>query len=115
MGEFANANQQAEGAGFLSARLNEFAPRLSDAQKALYLSAIGSLRAQHASSISLAPGTDGQNSANHILINTSSERQVDPLGNLGASPGRIALFHLDDSGNHVLRRTFRSWLCSSLW
>src|SRR5215471_17795568 len=29
MGEFTNANQQAEGAAFLSARLNEFAPRLS--------------------------------------------------------------------------------------
>src|SRR5215470_14053971 len=53
MGEFTNANQQAEGAAFLSARLNEFAPRLSDAQKALYLSAIGLLRAQHASSISV--------------------------------------------------------------
>src|SRR6516225_4484294 len=53
MGAFANANQQAEGAEFLSARLNEFAPRLSEAQKALYLSAIGLLRAQHASSISL--------------------------------------------------------------
>src|SRR5215471_3730413 len=53
MGEFANANQQAEGAEFLSARLNEFAPRLSDAQKALYLSAIGLLRAQHASSVSV--------------------------------------------------------------
>jgi hypothetical protein len=50
MGEFANANQQAEGAEFLSARLNEFSPRLSDAQKALYLSAIGLLRAQNASS-----------------------------------------------------------------
>src|SRR5215471_16899440 len=33
--------------------MGEFAPRLSDAQKALYLSAIGLLRAQHASSISL--------------------------------------------------------------
>src|SRR6516165_4851586 len=53
MGEFANANQQAEGAEFLSARLNEFGPRLNDAQKALYLSAIGLLRARHASSISL--------------------------------------------------------------
>src|SRR5215471_11200848 len=53
MGEFANANRQAEGAEFLFARLNEFAPRLSDAQKALYLSAIGLLRAQHASSVSL--------------------------------------------------------------
>src|SRR5215831_14193839 len=53
MGEFANANRQAEGAEFLSARLNEFSPRLSDAQKALYLSAIGLLRAQNASSISV--------------------------------------------------------------
>ena len=53
MGAYANANQQAEGAEFLSARLNEFGPRLSDPQKALYLSAIGLLRAQHASSVSL--------------------------------------------------------------
>src|SRR5216684_5580608 len=53
MGAYANANQQLEGAEFLSARLNEFGPRLSDPQKALYLSAIGLLRAQHASSVSL--------------------------------------------------------------
>src|SRR5437773_6842837 len=53
MGAYANANQQLEGAEFLSARLNEFGPRLTDAQKSLYLSAIGLLRAQHASSVSL--------------------------------------------------------------
>ncbi len=53
MGEYANANQQAEGAEFFAARLNEFGPRLTDAQKSLYLSAIGLLRAQHASSVSL--------------------------------------------------------------
>ncbi len=53
MGAYANANQQVEGAEFFSARLNEFGPRLSDPQKALYLSAIGLLRAQHASSVSL--------------------------------------------------------------
>ena len=53
MGEFANTNRQEEGAEFLSARLNEFAPRLTDPQKALYLSAIGLLRAQHANSVSL--------------------------------------------------------------
>ena len=41
------------GRGFLSARLKEFGPRLTDLQKALYLSAIGLLRAQHASSVSL--------------------------------------------------------------
>jgi len=38
---------------FFSARLQEFGPRLTDAQEALYLSAIGLLRAQHASSVSL--------------------------------------------------------------
>ena len=53
MGAYSNANQQVEGAEFFSARPNEFRPRLSDPQKALYLSAIGLLRAQHASSVSL--------------------------------------------------------------
>jgi glyoxylase-like metal-dependent hydrolase (beta-lactamase superfamily II) len=53
MGEYANANQQAQGAEFLTVRLNEFGPGLTDAQKSLYLSAIGLLRAQHASSVSL--------------------------------------------------------------
>ena len=53
MAAFANGNRQAEGVEFLSARLNEFGPRLSDAQKALYLSAIGLLRGQHAASVSL--------------------------------------------------------------
>src|SRR5215467_12785425 len=53
MGAFANANQQAEGADFFSARLNEFNPRLNDTQRALYQSAIGLLRAQHASSVPL--------------------------------------------------------------
>jgi hypothetical protein len=53
MGAYANANQQAEGAQFFTARLNEFGPRLSDAQKSFYLSAVGLLRAQHASSVSL--------------------------------------------------------------
>jgi len=53
MGQYSNANLQGEGAEFFSARLKEFGPRLTDAQKSLYLSAIGLLRAQHASSISL--------------------------------------------------------------
>jgi glyoxylase-like metal-dependent hydrolase (beta-lactamase superfamily II) len=53
MGAYANANRQGEGAEFLSARLNEFGPRLSDPQRSLYLSAIALLRAQNASSISL--------------------------------------------------------------
>src|SRR4030095_2417425 len=40
MGQYASANKQAEGAEFFSAWLREFEPRLNDAQKALYLSAI---------------------------------------------------------------------------
>jgi glyoxylase-like metal-dependent hydrolase (beta-lactamase superfamily II) len=53
MAEYSNANLQGEGAEFFSARLNEFGPRLTDAQKALYLSTIGLLQAQHAASVSL--------------------------------------------------------------
>jgi glyoxylase-like metal-dependent hydrolase (beta-lactamase superfamily II) len=53
MAQYSNANLQDEGAEFFSARLKEFGPRLTDAQKALYLSAIGLLRAQHVSSVSL--------------------------------------------------------------
>src|SRR6266852_1459943 len=53
MAEYSSANMQGEGAEFFSARLKEFGPRLTDSQKALYLSAIGLLRAQHASSVSL--------------------------------------------------------------
>src|SRR4051812_2611839 len=53
MGEYANANMQVEGAEYLSARLTEFGPRLTDIQRALYLSAIGLLRAQHAQAVPL--------------------------------------------------------------
>ena len=53
MAQYSNANLQGEGADFFSARLKEFEPRLTNAQKALYLSAIGLLRAQHASSVPL--------------------------------------------------------------
>src|SRR5258708_14164731 len=53
MAQYSNLNLQGEGAEFFSARLKEFGPRLTDAQKALYLSATASLQAQHASSVSL--------------------------------------------------------------
>src|SRR5262245_2948057 len=53
MAGYSNANLQGEGAEFFSARLKEFDSRLAAAQKALYLSAIGLLRAQNASSVSL--------------------------------------------------------------
>jgi glyoxylase-like metal-dependent hydrolase (beta-lactamase superfamily II) len=53
MAQYSNANLQGEGAEFFTARLKEFVPRLTNHQKALYLSAIGLLRAQNASSVSL--------------------------------------------------------------
>jgi glyoxylase-like metal-dependent hydrolase (beta-lactamase superfamily II) len=53
MAQYANANMQNDGVEFFSARLKEFGPRLTDVQKSLYLSAIGLLRAQNASSVSL--------------------------------------------------------------
>jgi glyoxylase-like metal-dependent hydrolase (beta-lactamase superfamily II) len=53
MAQYSNANLQSEGADFLSARLEEFESHLTDAQKALYLSAIGLLRAQHSASVPL--------------------------------------------------------------
>lgn len=53
MAQYSNANMQNDGVEFFSARLKEFGPTLTDAQKSLYLSAIGLLRAQNASSVSL--------------------------------------------------------------
>jgi len=51
MAQYSSANLQDEGAKFFSARLAEFGPRLTDTQKALYLSAISLLRAQHANAV----------------------------------------------------------------
>jgi glyoxylase-like metal-dependent hydrolase (beta-lactamase superfamily II) len=53
MAQYSSANLQGQGVEFFSARLKEFEPRLTDTQKALYLSAIGLLRAQHAHSVPL--------------------------------------------------------------
>jgi len=53
MGAYANAHRETQGVEFLSARLGEFGPRLSNPQRALYLSAIGLLRAQHSASVPL--------------------------------------------------------------
>jgi glyoxylase-like metal-dependent hydrolase (beta-lactamase superfamily II) len=53
MAQYSSLNLQGEGAEFLSARLKDFESQLTDPQRALYLSAIALLRAQHASSISL--------------------------------------------------------------
>jgi glyoxylase-like metal-dependent hydrolase (beta-lactamase superfamily II) len=53
MGQYSSAHAQARGVEFFSARLHEFETRLTDVQRALYLSAIGLLRAEHASEVSL--------------------------------------------------------------
>src|SRR5262245_7715020 len=53
MAGYSNLNIQGESSEFSPALSKEFDARLTSAQKALYLSAIGLLRAQHASSVSL--------------------------------------------------------------
>ena len=53
MAQYSNLNLPGEGAEFLSARFKEFEPQLTNTQKALYLSVIALLRAQHANSVSL--------------------------------------------------------------
>ena len=53
MAQYISANRQAEGAEFFVARLKGFEPRLTDVQKALYLSAASLLRGQHASAVPL--------------------------------------------------------------
>jgi glyoxylase-like metal-dependent hydrolase (beta-lactamase superfamily II) len=53
MAAYGNANRPGDGAAFLTARLQDFALRMTAAQKALYLSAIGLLRAQNAPSVPL--------------------------------------------------------------
>jgi glyoxylase-like metal-dependent hydrolase (beta-lactamase superfamily II) len=53
VGQYANANLHREGAEQISALLHDFDSRLSDAQKALYLSAIGALRAGYADRVPL--------------------------------------------------------------
>lgn len=53
MGQYSSAHAQVRGVEFFSARLHEFDSRLTDLQRALYLSAIGLLRAEHASEVPL--------------------------------------------------------------
>src|ERR1700704_4226818 len=64
MAQYSNARLQRQGVEFFAARLKEFAPRLTDVQKALYLSAIGLLRAQRAPTVSLLQRVgDGEDTA----------------------------------------------------
>jgi len=58
---------------------------------------------------------DGEDPANHILINGSSESQVDLIGNLRASPSRIALFHLDNRADQIRCWPFRTGLAFLFW
>src|SRR5262249_32930040 len=43
----------------------------------------------------------GENSPNHVLINTRSESQIDLFCNLRTSPRRIAPFHLDHGPDQI--------------
>lgn len=51
MAQFANAGRYAEGIDYFDRALKRFEPQLDDVQKALYLTAIGSLRAGHANDV----------------------------------------------------------------
>src|SRR4051812_18089355 len=53
MGQFANANRPREGAEFLASLMQQFDPRLTDGQRALYLGATALLRAQAAPQVPL--------------------------------------------------------------
>src|SRR5215472_8351029 len=53
MTAYVSGNRPGDGAEFFSDRLKEFEGRVTPVQKSLYLSIIGLLRAQHASSLSL--------------------------------------------------------------
>ena len=53
MGQFANAGRHAEGAAFLDELRRRFDARLDDGQRAIYVSAIASLRAGHANEVPL--------------------------------------------------------------
>jgi hypothetical protein len=57
----------------------------------------------------------GEDPADHILINRCSKSQIDLIGNLGASPSRISLFHLDDSTDQIRNWAFGTWSSSLLW
>src|ERR1044072_4282181 len=46
-------------------------------------------------------GMESKNPANHILINSSPESQVDLLGDTRTSPCWIALLHLDDCPDQI--------------
>src|SRR5262245_18308137 len=53
MAQFANAGRHAEGIEYFDAALKRFDSQLNDTQRALYLTALASLRAGHANEVSL--------------------------------------------------------------
>jgi glyoxylase-like metal-dependent hydrolase (beta-lactamase superfamily II) len=53
MGQFSNANQHRQGIDFLTALLKEYEPKLTNAQKSHYITAIASLRAGYAAEVPL--------------------------------------------------------------
>ena len=77
MGQFASANRHGEGAEFLSALLKDFEPRLSNAQRSLYLAAIGALRAGHADKVSLFRRIGWVNDTIAVLEDARAKSQGD--------------------------------------
>jgi hypothetical protein len=56
----------------------------------------------------------GKNPPDDVLINRGSECQIDLIGDLRTSPGRIALFHFDNGANEVGIWTFWTGLGCAL-
>src|SRR5215471_10293378 len=56
-----------------------------------------------------------QNPANHILIDRSSESQIDLFCDPRTSPCWIALLHIDNCPDQIRRWTLWSGLGESLW
>jgi len=48
---------------------------------------------------------DGENAPHHVLVHGNAEGQDDLLRYPRTSPGRVPLFHIDDSGDDLLARS----------
>jgi len=84
MGQYASANQQAAGAEFFAARLEEFGPRLDDGQKALYLTAGALLRAQNAAAVPLL---------RRIAYVNDTIAMLDQWKSIGQAPDQVIAQH----------------------
>jgi len=58
----------------------------------------------------LWPVPSGENAPHHVLVHGNTEGQSDLLRDPWTSPGRVALFHVDDGGDDLLARPLAAGL-----